>query len=91
MEAYTFIHKETKEVIRIDYFSDYNEDFGQIYYLTHLSNGVPWFVFSLDEIKYVLENSEFMHPINNNSNSPSAEHVNLNDYEIRKFVMNENI
>jgi len=89
MEAYTFIHKETKKVISIDYFTGYNIDFDQIYYLCDY--GIPWFVFLKEEIDYVLEHRDFMHPVNNNYNSPSTEYINLDNYEIKKFVLSENI
>jgi hypothetical protein len=93
MEVWTFVHKETKEIIRVYNIENYDDVFGNRYYFTDGEYATPWFVFSKEEIDFIIKNKKFIHgQYSVFYNMPSVECVNIDDYDIIKFeVLNEKI
>ena len=86
MEVFTFVHKELKEPIRCHYY-EVDDEFGRVYYFTQ-DHGAIWFVNTEKEIDFIIENKDFMHPqYSMMYYSPSVEDINLDDYEVKKFVI----
>jgi len=85
MEAWTFIHKKSKEIIKFDIRSGCIE-FGKQYYFTDFEYSPIWFVNSEEEAKGAY--LDFVHPqYSMNYNRPSTDKININDYEICKFIL----
>ena len=86
MVVYTFIHKETKEIIKCHYMM-IDDEFGRVYYFTP-DHGALWFVDDINRIEFIIENKKFIHPqYSMMYYSPSVEDINLDDYEVKKFVI----
>lgn len=86
MEVWTFIHKETNEIIRCD-IKNYDIEFNEIYYFTTCEYSPLWFVKTKEEAEasYV----EDVHPqYSMNYKNPSTDSIKLEDYKIVKFEMN---
>ena len=83
MEVWTFIHKETNEIIRFDTRAGCSE-FGEQYYFTTFKYSPFWFV--ITEKDAISAYKEFVHPqFSINYNQPATDKININDYKICKF------
>jgi len=87
MEVWTFIHKNTNEIIRFDIL-EYDEEFGDLYYFINNDYSPIWFVNTEEESKLAYQ--EFIHPLYNSYNRPSTDKINIYDYKISKFILYEN-
>lgn len=86
MEVWTFINKETNEIIRCNYKSG-DIEFGIEYYFTTCEYSPLWFVNTEDEAKNAY-NKE-VHPFDSmNYRSPSTDSIKLEDYKLVKFELN---
>jgi len=85
MEVWTFIHKETKDIIRFDIYA-YDLEFGNVYYFTSSEYSALWFVKTKEEaeIAYV----KFVHPQYTMFHErPSTDKIDIDDYYIGKFEL----
>jgi len=88
MEVWTFIHKETHEVIRFNVIRTDDDCFCVEYFFSDYNGFPPWFVFSKEEAKKAYK--EFVHPQYSISyERPSTNKININDYKICSFILNE--
>ena len=78
MEVWTFIHKETNEIIRADIRAG-DFDFGQCYYFTTSIYAPIWFVSSEEEAKVAY--CKYVHPqYSMNYKRPATDRIKLEDY-----------
>ena len=83
MEAWTFINKETNEIIRCD-LKNGDSEFGQEYFFTTCIYSPLWFVKTKDETEIAYRIN--VHPqFSMNYKNPSTDNINLKDYKIVKF------
>ena len=86
MEVWTFINKETNEIIRYD-LKPGDIEFGALYYFTTVIYSPLWFVDS--ENVALLAYKKEVHPYDSmNYNTPSTNSINIEDYKIIKFEIN---
>jgi hypothetical protein len=90
MELWTFINKKTKQLIRCDIL-DNDPEFGNLYYFLEDEYSPHWFVDSEEKVKLAYNNG-FIHPeFCNNFQRPDTQKVNLDDYDIIKFLSKDNV
>jgi hypothetical protein len=88
MEVWTFINKISKEIIRFDVIYTDDQDFGTEYFFTTGKYSPIWFVHTEEEAKIAFK--DFVHPqFSMFFETPSTEKININDFEIVKFKMEE--
>lgn len=83
MEAWTFINKETKEIIRFNQ-KETGDDFGEEYYFSDY-NGYPiWVTEKYSDIEYLLKHNN--HPFYNSVHGTPRKLPNLlEDYVVHKI------
>ena len=87
MEVWTFINIKTNEIIRFHSRAG-DIEFGIEYYFTDNEYYPLWFVHTEDEAK--LAYSDWVHPqFSMHPKQPATDRININDYEICKFELNE--
>lgn len=87
MEVWTFINKETNDIIRFDARAG-DIEFGTQYYFTTFKYSPFWFVMNKEEAEraYV----DFVHPqYSINYTQPSTDRIDINDYKICKFTRSQ--
>jgi hypothetical protein len=85
MEVWTFIHKETNEIIRADIRAG-DIDSGEEYFFTTLIYSPLWFVSTEEEAKIAYK--EYVNSVYTTSyKRPATDRININDYEIKKFTL----
>jgi len=88
MEVWTFIHKETNNIIKYNVIRTDDDCFNTKYFFSTYENFPPWFVFTKKEAEDAYQ--EFIHPQYSISyNRPSTDKININDYKICNFILNE--
>jgi hypothetical protein len=86
MEAWTFINKNNKEIIRCDLRIG-DIEFGQEYYFTTCKYSPIWFVKTKEEAE--LAYKKFVHPqYSMNYTRPGTDKILLEDYDIVQFIAN---
>ena len=84
MELWSFINKETKNIIRFSLIYTTDEDFGIEYFFVENDSFPMWFVES--EMDAINAFQEFVHPqYRMYYKTPSTNRININDYEIKKI------
>ena len=91
MEVWTFVSKKTNEIVRC---SKRGGDiiFGEEYYFTDSETAIKysplWFVLTEEEAKIAYIGD--VHPqFSGTFHRPATDRINLDDYEIRSFKINE--
>lgn len=86
MEVWTFIHKITKEIIKFEVIYTDDPEFGTEYFFTICEYSPIWFVSTEEEAKNAYK--DFVHPqFSMFYDRPSTEKINIEDYKIVKFKM----
>jgi hypothetical protein len=86
MEVWTFINKETNEIIRCD-IKNYDSEFYEIYYLTTGAHSPLWFVKTKEKAEFAYKKD--VHPqYSINYTTPDTDGINLEDYKIVNFELN---
>ncbi len=89
MEVWTFIHKENKYIIRFNEIYTDDDDFATEYYFVENKYSAIWFSQNYDDVAWLKE-CDFVHAQYSSSyTKPNKEHVNLDNYEIKKFILSE--
>ncbi len=86
MEVWTFIHKETNEIIKSNCLV-LDSEFGTKFYFSDYKHYQPWFSLNEEDLHFIkntkylyLEKSMFC-------NFPDKGNIDLEQYEIKKFIM----
>lgn len=84
MEVWTFIHKETNEIIRCDMLS-FDVEFGNLYYFIDSEYSPYWFVDTEEKAKLAYCKGDVHDQYANNFHRPKTDKIKLDDYKIVKF------
>lgn len=91
MEVWTFIHKNTNELIRCDILSN-DVEFGNMYYFLDNKDGKYspfWFIESEEKAKLAYYKGHVHEQYSNNFERPNTDKININDYKIIKFIFHD--
>lgn len=85
MEVWTFIHKETGDLLRFSRAS-IDDDFGTLYFFSESKYDSPWFCSNKEDLDFILQ-SDNIHPkYSMFYNRPSKEKIDFSNYKICKFI-----
>ena len=91
MELWTFVNKETGDVIRFDKIETGDSEFGDLYYFINHTGFPTWFVSKKESIDIILKYKSLgndMHPkYSQFFETPEFKKVNLDEYEIKKIII----
>ncbi len=85
MEAFTFIHKQNKEIIKFSHIETNDSEFGDEFFFTDSEFAAPWITFNKDDIDFLLKKKDIHPQFSIFYNIPSKEIINLDDYEVHSF------
>lgn len=86
MEVWTFINKATIEIIRYNVIRTDDYCFDTEYFFIDDIYSPIWFVNTEEEAKAAYK--KFIHPqFRQFYTQPSTDRINIDDYEIRKFIL----
>ncbi len=87
MEAYTFINKIDREIIRFDHIVTGDSEFGDEYFFTNINLSPIWMTFDKKDIDFLLSSRNIHPQYSMFYNRPNKKLVNFDEYEVHTFTI----
>jgi hypothetical protein len=85
MEAWSFIHKETKKIIRVSKSSVGDIEFGCEFYFSESKWDPIWMTEFYEDIEFLLRNKNIHPEYSVNYRKPDKSIINLDNYDVVKL------
>lgn len=85
MKFFSFINKETDEIIKFTRFSIKDDDFGTLYMFSENKHDSPWFSPNIEDLEFILKNKHIHPKYSMFYNHPSKEDIDFSKYKIMEF------